>query len=115
MNKLVPIAEVKFSCVLHLGEDEIMALDGIFGYSVDAFLKEFYRVMGRAYVEPYEEGVRTLHESVRAQLGPIATEIKRARKVLADAGIRTAVKMHAKRPVKPILRVRPSPAHPSEE
>lgn len=65
--------KAELTVLLELNESEVRALDGIFGYSVDSFLKVFYEKMGRAYVEPHEKGVRSLHETVRQILaGPIA-------------------------------------------
>ena len=65
---------VELSVTLTLNESEARALDGIFGYSVDQFLKVFYEKMGKAYVEPHEAGVRSLHETIRSILsGPLAT------------------------------------------
>lgn len=74
--------------VLELTEVEAAALDGIFGYSVEAFLKAFYEKMGTTYVKPYEAGVRSLHETMR-QLRPKLAEIEDCRrkinKVLNDS------------------------------
>jgi hypothetical protein len=70
---------------LELTEAEARALDGIFGYNVDAFLKVFYERMGRHYVEPHEAGVRSLHATIRGVVsGPLA-EIDRARKAMFAA------------------------------
>lgn len=58
---------------LELNESEVRALDGMFAYNVDGFLKAFYQNMGEAYVKPYEAGVRSLHATIRqAMAGPIA-------------------------------------------
>lgn len=57
---------------LELNEDEVRALNAIFGYSVDQFLAVFYERMGKAYVQPHEAGVRSLHATLRQQLtGPL--------------------------------------------
>lgn len=71
-----------------LTESEVMALDGIFGYGVEAFLKVFYREMGKAYVEPYEIGVRSLHKELRGKLAPIISEMKEVRARLATPSTR---------------------------
>lgn len=76
-------AEVKV--VLELNESEVRALDGIFGYSTDVFLKAFYEKMGKEYVAPYEAGVRSLHKTIRTALaGPLA-KIEEARKIIKTA------------------------------
>jgi hypothetical protein len=54
--------------LLELDEAEARALAGIFGYNVDVFLRVFYERMGRAYVEPHEAGVRSLHKTIRSVL-----------------------------------------------
>lgn len=75
----------KLTVLLELDEKEVRALDGIFGYNVDAFLKVFYERMGRAYVERYEDGVRSLHKTIRQVLsGPIA-EVDKAKTALREA------------------------------
>lgn len=75
----------EFTVTLELDESEVRALDGIFGYNVDAFLKVFYERMGRAYVEPHEAGVRSLHKTIRGTLsGPLET-ITKARKAMNAA------------------------------
>lgn len=76
------IVAPKLTVLLELDEAEVRALDGIFGYNVDAFLKVFYERMGKAYVQPHEAGVRSLHASIRgAMAGPIA-KINAARDTL---------------------------------
>lgn len=70
------------SVLLELTEEEVRALDGIFGYDPNVFMRVFYEKMGRAYVEPYENGVRSLHKTIRGLLsGPIAA-IDEARKAI---------------------------------
>ena len=72
----------KLTVTLELDEAEVRALDGIFGYNVDAFLKVFYEKMGKAYVGPHETGVRSLHKTIRgAMAGPIS-RIDDARRAL---------------------------------
>lgn len=70
--------------VLELNEAEARALDGIFGYDVEAFLRVFYEKMGKAYVQPHEAGVRSLHESIRKVLaGPLAEVDKAKQRIRA--------------------------------
>lgn len=65
--------------LIELDETEASALSGIFGYSDDAFLKAFYEKMGRAYVQPFEAGVRSLHARVRNQIDPELRKVDHAR------------------------------------
>ena len=70
---------------LELTESEVRALDGIFGYNVDAFLKVFYERMGRAYVEKHEAGVRSLHATIRGALAKPLSAIDDANRALREA------------------------------
>jgi hypothetical protein len=70
---------------LELSEAEVRALDGIFGYDVEIFLKVFKEKMGAAYVEKYEDGVRSLHETIRGTLARPISDIDDARRVLHAA------------------------------
>lgn len=83
MARLHTTLRLEMTANITLTEAEVMALDGIFGYGADAFLKAFYREMGRAYVEPYENGVRSLHNELRGKLTPIIAEMKEIRARLA--------------------------------
>lgn len=70
------------SVQLELNEEEVRALSGIFGYSADTFLKYFYKKMGKIYVQPYENGVRSLHRQIGMLMtGPIM-QIDQARKAI---------------------------------
>lgn len=78
---------LEYSAKLVLTERELRALDGILGYDVNHFLKVFYERMGKAYVQPHEEGVRTLHKRVRYLVTNQIAQIDKARRALRDAGI----------------------------
>lgn len=65
-----------------LSEIEARALYGIFVYDVNIFLKVFYEKMGTAYVKPYEEGVRSLHERIRKLLNGPLWKVNEARNKL---------------------------------
>lgn len=71
--------QIEAKVVLELDEHEAAALEAIFSYNVDAFLAVFYERMGKAYVQPHEEGVRSLHKQIRGLMaGPLA-EVKAMR------------------------------------
>lgn len=74
--------QAALTVLLELNEDEVRALSGIFGYSVDHFLKVFYEKMGEAYVKPYEKGVRSLHETIRQLMADPIAKITEARRKL---------------------------------
>lgn len=76
--------DTTLTVVLELTEAEVRALDGMFGYSAENFLAAFYEKMGKAYVQPYEEGVRSLHRTIRSAMsGPIA-KVDAARRLLSQ-------------------------------
>jgi hypothetical protein len=68
--------------LLDLTESEARALDGLSGYGTDAFLKVFYEHMGKAYLQPHEEGLRSLFDRVRTELLPQLNVVDNARKQL---------------------------------
>ncbi len=57
--------KVEMRITLVLSEAEASALDAIAGYGTDSFLKVFYEHMGKAYLQPYESGLRSLFDSVQ--------------------------------------------------
>jgi hypothetical protein len=77
--------QAKLTITLELDEMEVRALDGIFGYDVNEFLKVFYEKMGTSYLKPYEAGVRSLQKTMRGLVaGPLA-EVDDARKAIHEA------------------------------
>lgn len=84
VNQKVSV-RVETKIVLELTEAEARALDGIFGYSVDAFLRVFYQQMGYSYVQPFEEGVRSLHKTVRGVTSPAIAQLDETRRRLNTA------------------------------
>ena len=76
MAKVIGRATVELRVIVELTEEEAGALDALFGYDVGEFLKTFYEKMGRACLEPYEKGLRSLH----ASRGFLAGSLERARK-----------------------------------
>lgn len=82
MSQLIPKPSLTFSAQITLTEDELRALNGIFGYDVEVFLKVFYEKMGRAYVQPFEKGVRSLHKTIREQTAPQIQTVNDCRRKL---------------------------------
>ncbi len=70
---------------IELTEAEAGALDALAGYGVDSFLQVFYTHMGKAYLQPYEAGLRSLFEYVRSRESGISRtldDVREARRVL---------------------------------
>ena len=74
--------QAAINVLLELDEAEIKALDGIFGYDIEAFLKVFYEKMGTVYVKPYESGVRSLHKTIRSVMADPIAKINEAKRIL---------------------------------
>lgn len=76
---------VVFKVGLLLDENEARALAQLFGYGVDVFIKTFYEKLGRAYLEPYEHGIRSLAAALSDQLTPQLRVVDVGRKAIAAA------------------------------
>lgn len=50
---------------IQLNADELLALDALSCYGVDAFIAFFYKHMGTAYLRSHESGLRSFLEAVR--------------------------------------------------
>ena len=61
---------------------EARALEAIMGYGVEGFLQCFYKNMGKAYLEPYEKGIKSLFK-IRDSLDGQLERLDNIRKVLA--------------------------------
>lgn len=71
---------VKLDLTLRLTEAEARALDALVGYGFEPFRDTFYQHLGSHYLEPHEEGLKTLFESVRQFLPGILSRMDEARK-----------------------------------
>lgn len=69
---------------LNLNEQEVRALDAMFGYGVEEFLKTFYSHMGEHYLKPNEAGIRSLFETVRGLMSGPIDKINEARKLITQ-------------------------------
>jgi len=70
---------VRATITLELNEVEAAALDALVGYGVEEFLRVFYEHMGRAYLQPYESGLRSLFDSVRSGEASVENFLHKAR------------------------------------
>lgn len=70
--KITPNLKLEFDVWVNLTECQARALDALAGYGTDVFLKVFYEHMGKHYLKPHEEGLRSLFESAR---GTIANQL----------------------------------------
>lgn len=80
MAKLEGRAGLSLTVAMVLTEQEAGALDALAGYGVDGFLEVFYTKMGKAYLQPYEAGLRSLFDSVQNGPASVRGLLNRARK-----------------------------------
>lgn len=79
LTKIGVVIDMKIQ--LTITEDELKALDALFGYGVDSFLETFYTKMGRAYLQPHEAGLRSLVKTLRGCKG-LASEAGECREFM---------------------------------
>lgn len=78
MAKIDGRAGIQATITLALSEAEAGALDALVGYGIEPFLEMFYAKLGRAYMEPYEKGLRSLFESVRRGEASVSSFLHKA-------------------------------------
>ena len=61
--------ELGIDITIRLTESEARALDALAGYDFEAFLDVFYQKMGKAYLQPHEDGLRSLFIAIRDKSG----------------------------------------------
>jgi hypothetical protein len=87
--------EVHTSAVIKFTEAELRALDALIGYGVDPFLKVFYEKLGKAYMQPHEQGLRKLFKTLRQPVGKAIHDVDEARRVLTRAAESEGVQLRA--------------------
>lgn len=70
---------VQVSANFLLDEEELRALDALVGYGTDKFIDAFYKVMGKAYLEPHAAGLRRLFETFSKHVPGILSRANAAR------------------------------------
>ena len=75
---------VKFNLWMNLSEEEARALDAMVQYGADSFLKFFYEKLGRHYLEPHSEGMRSLFRTIAKEVHPHLSKVDKARKAFKE-------------------------------
>lgn len=75
-------ASVAISFTLTLNECELRALHAIFSYDPEAFLEGCYKYLGRAYIQQYADGLRSLHSNVKGQAAGLIHKADQIRQTL---------------------------------
>jgi len=81
MAKVKASSTVKLSVTLELTEEEAIALNEMTKYGIDSFLKGYYKFLGKHYMRPHEQGMRSLFKTIDAELPPHLKRISEARKI----------------------------------
>ena len=84
MSTVESKSKIELTVTLTLTEIEARALKEMTGYGVDAFLKGYYKQLGKHYMQPHEEGVRLLFKSINTHLPPHIRRIDKARKAFME-------------------------------
>ena len=83
--------KIELTATFVLSEDELRALDALAGYGDDAFLKVFYAGLGRAYLGPYEQGLKELFAAVRRYVPGMLEQARKAKLSLEQIVIQDQV------------------------
>ena len=83
MSRLLQRPTVEVNVVITLTESEIRALEALAGYGDKSFLDTFYKYMGRHYLQPHEDGIKSLFNVVRSDLAPILARAAAAKQAFA--------------------------------
>ena len=81
MAEILSKSKMELTVTLVLPEGEARALVEITKYGAKAFLRGYYKQLGRSYLEPYESDVKSLFSSIGTQLPPHLRRADNARKV----------------------------------
>lgn len=77
-----PKVELKLG--IEMTEAEVRALNEVMSYPVETFLKTFYERMGQAYLEKYEDGIRSLWQSFPREVAVWLQRVNAARKAFEE-------------------------------
>lgn len=82
-SRLLQMPKVGVDVGLRLTEPEVRALNALTVYGADAFLENFYKVMGVTYLKPHEAGLRSLFTTIGNDLRPILARLDNAHRAFA--------------------------------
>lgn len=75
---------ITFEVRVTLNEEEVRALDALVCYGTDSFLKVFFEHMGKHYLMPHQNGIRSLFDTVNREVSPFIHRIDKARKAFNE-------------------------------
>lgn len=81
---IVVDSKITTNIKISLNESEARALEALAGYGDAAFLEVFYNKLGKHYLQPHEDGLKSLFKSIRDMLPVELTNVDKARKLLEN-------------------------------
>jgi hypothetical protein len=88
MAKAISKPVLSVSITFEVNEAEARALDALAGYGDDGFIQMFYSSLGKHYMQPYEQGLRSFLKTVGASVAPALNQIDEARRLLEAKGVK---------------------------
>lgn len=82
--KISAVPRIELQVLFNVSEDEARALHALAGYGDDEVVRVFYTYLGRSYMEPHENGLRTLLATIREQMPAILDRVDGARRAFAE-------------------------------
>ncbi len=82
MAKAVTKPTISVAVTIEINESEARALDALAGYGDNEFIKMFYSSLGKHYMQPYEDGLRSFLKTIRSAVAPALNDVDAARRVL---------------------------------
>lgn len=84
MTKSQTSSHLSVSISFTVTEEEARALDVLPSYGIDKFIEMFYETLGKAYLQPHEEGLRSFLRHIREKVHPGLENVDKARKYLKE-------------------------------
>lgn len=89
MARIIGKPTTELHITLELTYDEAKALEALAGYGTNPFVEAFFKVMGKAYLQPHVKGLASVFDVFRG-LPSITDRYEKAQEVFA--GTRIAVR-----------------------
>ncbi len=82
--KVNSTSHMTFGVILRLEEKEAKALLALTEYGTKSFLETFYKYMGTVGLKPNEEGLKSLFETIKAELPKHLGKMDKCRETWAE-------------------------------
>jgi len=73
-------SNIEFSMTFTVSESEARALDALVGYGFKPFIEVFYERLGKSFMQPHEKGLKSLFETVEAEIPKHLSRMSNTRK-----------------------------------